>query len=285
MKPEFIVSIGVNFGEVFTGGVLVLHKLAYEIASRGYKVTIFTNPEYPHENINIERESDENNLNFDYDINRTVIIPSFEWKNNNKIKHVARWLLYHVNCQQSVNVEKGDYVYNFGTFYSCNSIPENKLTMYDYHLNIFYDKKVNRNKKYCFILNKKTPENYLEIINNFDATYLGDWKTNGGYEFLFEKFNEHEYFLTFDDKSFYSTAAALCGTKSIILTDNDTDPKKYREQNPIQKFGVAYGINDIEWAENTINLVRDNIEKLQIEDEKTINNFLTFWEEKINNLQ
>ena len=36
---EFIISIGVRFGEVFSGGVLVLHKLAYEIASKGYKVT------------------------------------------------------------------------------------------------------------------------------------------------------------------------------------------------------------------------------------------------------
>ena len=38
---EFIVSIGVGYGEVLTGGVVALHKLAYELAFRGYKVTIF----------------------------------------------------------------------------------------------------------------------------------------------------------------------------------------------------------------------------------------------------
>ena len=59
---HFIVQIGVGFGEVLSGGVLVYHKLAYEIANRGHKVTIFTTPQYPHQNINVEAGNNANNI-------------------------------------------------------------------------------------------------------------------------------------------------------------------------------------------------------------------------------
>ena len=90
--------------------------------------------------------------------------------------------------------------------------------------------------------------------------------------------------LTFDDKSYYTTAAALCGTKAIILNPNkDLTPNEYRSLNPIQMCGVAYGMNDIKWANETIGLVRDNLLELKRKDKQTIDNFVKFWEQKILN--
>ena len=140
---EFIISIGVRFGEVFSGGVLVLHKLAYNIASKGYKVTIFTEPEYPHENIVVQQGCDENNLNFNFDLESTVIVPSHNWKNTIGIKNVARWALYHIDEDDMGNIEDTDEIFNYGSFNVGNRNVSKILTVFDYNEDIF----VNQQKK------------------------------------------------------------------------------------------------------------------------------------------
>jgi hypothetical protein len=88
--------------------------------------------------------------------------------------------------------------------------------------------------------------------------------------------------MTFDDKSYLTTAAALCGAKSIILNpDKKLSPLEYRENNPLQMCGVAYGFDDIKWANNTIGFVRDNLLQLEQKDKQTILNFIEYWESKL----
>jgi hypothetical protein len=112
---------------------------------------------------------------------------------------------------------------------------------------------------------------------------------------LREKFNEHEYFLTYDQKSFLTLAAILCGCKAIILREEKIKeewnnaftesssyslkmtPTEYRLNNPIQMFGVAYGLEDIAWANSTIDLARGHLEELQKIDDKTVDQFIEFW--------
>jgi hypothetical protein len=272
-KPEFIVSIGVNFSDVLTGGILVLHKLAYEIARRGYKVTIFTTPEYPHENIVVQNNSSENNLNFTYDLKNTVIIPSFDWKNNSDLIHVARWALYHITDSYMVNVEETDEVFNFGTFNIPTDKVVNKLTVLDYHLDLYKNQNRDRIGKYCHLFLKNTPTDAEEIIKQLNSFDISDYKSRGCFEYLAQVFNEYEYFLTFDDKTFHTVAASMCGCKSIILGEKNIIPEEFRKQNPIQKYGVAYGFDDLNWAEETIDLVTNNI---------SIQDFIDFWINRIN---
>ena len=50
-KLNFVIDLHTTFGEALTGGLMVLHYLAYIIAKKGHNVYIFCEPEYPHENI------------------------------------------------------------------------------------------------------------------------------------------------------------------------------------------------------------------------------------------
>jgi hypothetical protein len=279
---EFIVSIGVRFGEVFSGGVLALHKLAYEIASRGYVVNIFTEPEYPHENIITHSNSDENNLRFDFNSERTVIIPSHNWKNNSDIKNVARWVLYHIDKNDMYNIDNTDVIFNYGSFNVGNKNVTNTLTVFDYHEEVFINQNKNRNKKYCYITNKNHPSNWKEILEiEYNAENLTDWKTKG-YNYLADKLNEYEYLLTYDDKSFYTLAATMCGTKVILLSENNKSNLKYKLETPYNLFGVSCGFDDIEWAEKTIGMVPMLVNELKKSDKKTLDDFIKFWEEKNN---
>jgi hypothetical protein len=99
---------------------------------------------------------------------------------------------------------------------------------------------------------------------------------------LAEEFNKFEFLITFDPKSYITTAATLCGCKVIILNpDPDKTPLQYRLENPIQMFGVSYGWDDLKWSDKTIDLSRSNIESLQKRDSETIDNFLRSWELKL----
>ena len=52
-KLTFIIDTMISIGLESKGASFVLHKLAYELASRGNYVYVFNEPFYPHENIEI----------------------------------------------------------------------------------------------------------------------------------------------------------------------------------------------------------------------------------------
>jgi hypothetical protein len=57
-------------------------------------------------------------------------------------------------------------------------------------------------------------------------------------------------------------------------------PTEYRINNPIQMYGIAYGLDDIAWANRTIDFARDHLKELEIIDNKTVDNFVSYWEKK-----
>ena len=118
-------------------------------------------------------------------------------------------------------------------------------------------------------------------MNYFESFSLDDWKMRGNFQYMAEEFNEYEYFLTFDDKTFHTISAAMCGCKPIILKNNEQLPFEYRMKNQIQMVGVAYGMNDLEWAETTLGYVSEHVDMLIEKDKKTINDFINFWKNKI----
>ena len=79
----------------------------------------------------------------------------------------------------------------------------------------------NKRSGFCHILHKDNLENYQDVLNLFRSKDIGDWKTKGAYSYLQETLNRYSYFLTFDNNTFYTLAAALCGCVSIILNDSN----------------------------------------------------------------
>ena len=67
----------------------------------------------------------------------------------------------------------------------------------------------------------------------------------------------------------------------VLNTDENITPIEYRMNNPVQMCGVAYGMNDIKWAEQTIGLVKYNLLQLEKQDNKTVDEFIRYWESKI----
>ena len=305
-KINFVIDLFINFKDQMSGGLVALHKLAYELAVRGHNVYIFCQPEYPHENIHvipsITEIKDSSFLSkwegFSFNFSNTVsIYTEYNLGNPFGTKHIARWIIYHTKKECEDNFLDSEYYFNYGSFYTYKNKPSEKLVVFNYNLDkLFIENNKNR-KGYCHILHKNTPKNYSNILNDFDSTEITNWFIKGGFDYLRKEFNKYEYFLTFDQKTFLTTAAALCGCKTIILNPDNKEetinafseskyygqkitPLEYRLENPINMFGVAYGIEDLKWAEDTISLVRNHIIELEKIDKKTIDKFIDFWNEK-----
>lgn len=292
-KITFIVDTIHSIGHETKGGSIACHKLAYELANDGHYVYIFNEPIYPHKNIEIikvEKINEEDGWwskfhwePFGFNTFRTVsIYTQITWGNPFNTNYNTRWVLHDCDMEQWETYDTSDYICNFGTFKTPENVEQSKLTVFDYKLDLYYNQNNLNRKGFGHIIHKNTPEWGVEFLKQFGSTEIPHYNGQKDINYLTDEFNKYEYVLTFDDKSYYTVAAALCGAKSVILNPNENiTPFEYRVENPIQMCGVAYGLNDLKWADQTIGLVRDNLLQLQKRDKQTISDFIKYWNKKM----
>jgi len=308
-KFNFVINLHHEYARAMSGGIVALQTLAYKLAERGHNVYIFCNAEYPHENIHVIPSKSvytEGFLEgyewegFNYPLNTTIsILPQITRGNPFNTIHTARWILYDTEWEIEKDYAADEVYFNYGNFKTFKDVPKNKLTVFNYNFDKLYQTNFGERKGFCHLIHKHTPPNGEQIFENLKSFSLNNWKTSGAYDYLREQFNQYEYFLTYDQKSFYTLAAGLCGCKSVILNAgqsyefapnahsesneyrNILTPTEYRLENPIQMFGVAYGWDDLNWANKTIDMVPKHLRELQKIDDKTVDEFIRFWEKKI----
>lgn len=293
-KLNFIVSTQYSIAFPEKGASIVLHKLAYEIAIRGHNVYVSNNPYYPHENIRVipTKLDEHNNIwkskftfePFTFPPHKTVsIFTQLSLGNHYNTHHNCRWILHNYSQEHWDTFGESDYIYNFGDFKVPENTKQNILTVFDYNFDKFKNyNRPNRNG-FCYLkqVNKSTPKDGEDFLKTITTNDISDWYVKGGLDYLVDVLNDYEYLVTFEDKTYLTAIAGLCGVKSIVLSKKYSTPIEYRLKNPIQMFGVAYGFDDIGWANKTVHLVRENLMELEKKDLKTVDDFVNFWEKKL----
>lgn len=96
-----------------------------------------------------------------------------------------------------------------------------------------------------------------------------------------QMWSESEYFICFDKHSANAVFAALCGANSVIIPlNNELSPEEFREKNPVYKYGVAYGIEDLDHMKKTKNLVRKHCQEMHDVYLNDVKNFIKICYEK-----
>jgi hypothetical protein len=312
-KINFIIGLFWPFKELMSGGVVALHKLAYKLAERGHNVLIFCEPEYTHPNIKVisttieDIDGDEAKINgwepFSFNQGNTVsIYPEITVYNPFNTNNVARWILSDTKEHIEGTYGDNDVYFDYSDFKTLRNVKKRKLTVIDYKLDLLKVTNTGKRKSFCHIIHKHTPpdgEKIFKELGSFDLTgwqnkQIQDTGYSSPYDYLREMFNQYEYFLTYDQKSYHSIMATLCGCKTVILNpgvpyglehlvdkengdSEDITPTEFRLNNPLQQYGIAYGWDDLKWANDTIHLVRDYVEQLEIIDDKTVDSFINYW--------
>ena len=294
-KLNFIVSTQYAIAYPEKGASIVLNKRASDIAKRGQNVYVFDEPYFPHENIKViptKLQEEDNPFKskfiwepFNFPLHKTIsIYTQVSIGNSYNTIHNARWVLHDYSQEHWNRFDPSDLIYNFGDFKVPENTKQTSLTVFDYKLDKFKNLNNPNRKGFCYLKQegKATPKGGEEFLKIFTSDDISNWYSKGGDDYLLETLNQYEYLITFEDKTYLTTIAGLCGTKSIIVNnENYSSPIDFRLKNPIQLFGVAYGLDDIGWANKTIDLVRDNISELEKRDSTTVDNFIQHWEKKL----
>ena len=262
------------------GGLVVLNLLAKQISDLGYQVYTTTPIMFDH-NSNLTVIKDFNTQGIDF--SKTITLyPEIIYDNPRHAIHVARWILFHT----SENIEKTwkdtDVYFKYHDYFNTFRQGDfKKLFTIDLRLEHFFNKK-NTERKGCCCLSRSKDIAYKEnLVDKYGCIDLNGIPEKTGVNSMNDEFNKYEYFLTGDNVTYYSILSALSGCKSVIVKDNNITPEEFKKKLPIYKYGVAYGWDDLEYAENTRNMLRQNLIEIENEGKETIKEFIKFWEDKI----
>ena len=195
----------------------------------------------------------------------------------------GRWLLHKVTNDHITSYDTNEPVWYYAPFMDERLNCVGELTIFNFFEDIFFNKNKFR-EGICYLEHKNVPTDKRKVIGNIKYNDITHLHLKNDLRGLAEEFNKHEYLITFDEYTFLSIAATMCGCKTIIL-----DQEKYATQtqfitdNKYQKYGIAYGFQNITWANKTVDLVWNMIADYKKEEDLMVESFINYWTQKIIN--
>lgn len=224
----------------YGGGCIALHKLCHNINSLGekcYIMTDSTNPDW------IERMVTQQEA-IELCKDGIAIYPEVCVGNPFKSQKVMRWILYYVkhNGENGVFGER-DLIYKYAPIFTLRYPQEvhGELRAVELFMDLFVDKGLPRSG-YCHIFKKAKPR-----VNNHGLN-LDNFKSMGGNEYLAHHFQTKERFYTYDNATWFSIFAAMCGCVSIVIPDGKHTAQEWYDKFPYFRYGIAYGEDEIPHA-------------------------------------
>ena len=77
---------------------------------------------------------------------------------------------------------------------------------------------------------------------------------------LAEIYNTISTFISFDPHTYHSTMAALCGCSSVVIPSKEISSEEFYN---VQKYGVAYGFENIDFAKLTHGKMIENLKEME----------------------
>jgi hypothetical protein len=258
------------------GGTVVQYYMAKILKQLGQNVKILTCSGICTEN---EIFNDFYNNDFPIDDNAIVIYCEGTHGNPLNAKYAVRWMLSELGQNTDYDrVEtwgKNELVYYFNSELKFEENPEKIGKIYKNLNCIFLNpivKQTNFSERaeFCYTTRKmhmhKKEVTCLHPKDSFRLT------SEHSIENCVEIFNSHKYFICYDPLSFYAFIAPLCGCITIVYkTDGlnkqqwlqKTFAAEYMKHKGIDNlYGIAYGIEDLEYAENTIHLMKEQLDDI-----------------------
>jgi hypothetical protein len=245
------------------GGDTVLYKLAKDLTDLGHSVSFFVFDRIYKQNKYCTNFTDRYAHN-----DEIVIYPEGIRSNPLNGKRVVRWILCELgrNCPADIwkTWSSTDLIYHYSTFNpSKNNIIYKPLFTMDLST-IFANHNKPRSGS-CYTLRKASRFHRmpLNFIHPADAMFMHHNLTHTE---LVEIFNKNKYFYCYDPYTFLAFIAALCGCIPIVIPLEGVSKYDwlkslcvgaYMEARELTNIaGIAYGVDDIPYAESTINDVR-----------------------------
>lgn len=258
-----------------SGGVMVHYELCKILNEYGINSKIYCTEK-------IQNHVCNSYYNNDFPIDETTVVIYSELIRGNPFnsKYSVRWILAPLGSLSEstiyLNYNKQDLVYYFNSELKFNDHPDKMGTVYKLLSTLYIYpniKQTNFNTRdgTCFTYRKHHmhksgiihihPPDSFEINNSHSQDNMIDF------------FNQYKYFISYDPLTFITIMAALCGCISIVhkvdgLSKLDwiktTAANEYIKHKGIDNlYGIAYGMEDLQYAEDTISLAKEQWSDIQ----------------------
>ncbi len=275
------------------GGSLSLHSLAENLALLGEEVYITCKKIRKHSLVKILDPYED--IWSIYSKEQTIVIyPEIIFNNPLGAKNVCRWLMNDPDAFKNFsNYEPEGTFFKFSNLFNYKKLNKEIPLLFSFisKVQVFHPTTSKNNfregtvytlRKGEDISNKKELEEKLKKY-----PIKPDWKK---LRFIDKQifdieiiniFGSCKYFISYDHATYLTIIAALCGCIPIVIPSEKYSKSEWIQNVPIQRYGVAYGFDEIEYAEKTLHLVKNNILEEQKNSLKSILNFNDFWYKKI----
>lgn len=242
------------------GGSVVMHHLAKSLADMGDKV--LTTNDGPFNNVRTAPKD----LISKIDKKDWIIV--FSESNTNKVNfpNVVRWVLYILGGFKGYNgfYHPNELVVQYGKGFTTGTQYENvpELTNLIFEFDFWKDLNLERSEQDLILIKKGR---HFSNQQNRNGRILDE--ENYTDETLLQAFNEHKRFVTYDNNTFHSVQAAVCGAISIVIPDGRQSEEEWRSTSRNRTWGIAYGDTpeQIKYALETRNLLINNL-KNQVDE-------------------
>jgi hypothetical protein len=268
-KLTYIVDIATFLPS--SGGICTMHRLCHDLNSLG-ETAYITSP-ITHPTLNApyvgSRKFKKDEV--------VVVYPEITHGNPLSAKNVVRWILNVPDVSYYNTLSSTDLILKYSESYKLEkNYPFDGYlrTTFSDKLGIFYDAKKQRSGT-TFLIKKGGMKKQIHPNDSIDLRlYQND------HEAMAEIFRKVKYFYCYDSYCFLATLAVLCGCVTIVTPPEKETIQEYMSNNPSTKYGIALGLENLKYAENTISLVPEHHEKVKKAEFQTILNFIKLCENK-----
>lgn len=219
-----------------------------------------------------------------FDKNKTVVIyPEIVKGNPLKGTHIVRWILNTPGvCGGDGVFRENDHIFLYHPWFKVNAEYKIRglLTAIDldYQLRTYRNYGLANRKGGAYLIRKGRSKKHN--LHPSDFIHADPVIAKMSDEEVAQFFNAIQTFISYDEMTWVSVQAALCGCTSIIIPgEGDRSEENLKQVNRIN--GVAYGFNDQDWVDKTIHQLRPHFESLNNEYRTTIRDFYAYCEREI----
>jgi hypothetical protein len=275
------------------GGAIFLHELAYALDDLGAKVKMWPvhNPAPGHPVAWVKAAFQHPSLLWrgpwfafapgrklplakPDDLRKSVVIyPEIVLGNPLKAQKVVRWLMYRPGLLYPYEFGPDEMFFRVGEMFDLPEVTGGAPDLFLWKVNPIYRNEGRKDRSgACFMVRKGLEK--PRIAETADAIQIDDLS----HQEIASIFNRCETFYSYDEATFYSQYAAICGCLSVVIPGLYPSREAWVSEHELARYGVAYGLDDLDHARATQDRVLPLLQAKEAAGLDTVRNFVALTE-------